>query len=204
MSVSFELNATVRSDLGKGASRRLRRSEKVPAVLYGAEEAPVSLTFEHDALLHALENEAFYSHILTINVDGVANKAILKDVQRHPFKPKIVHIDLLRVDEQHQIHTQAPLHFINEDKAAGVKKGGSVTHLVTEVEITCFPSQLPEFIEVDVLNLEVGQTLHLSDLNLSEGVTLVELTKGSEHDLPVVTIQSKGGAQDQDEAESAE
>ncbi len=192
----FNLDAEVRSDLGKGASRRLRREDKVPAILYGADKEPVALTLEHHKVIQAQEFEAFYSHVLTLNIGGEKVEALVKDMQRHPFKPKVTHIDFLRVDASHTVTTHVPVHFINEASAKGVKEqGGHVEHNLADVEVSCLPASLPEFIEVDLANLELGQTLHLSDLVLPAGVTLVELSKGADHDQAVVTIKApKGGA----------
>ena len=203
MKVSFELDAEVRNDLGKGASRRLRRRGKLPAILYGGGEAPLPLQLDHDAVMHKLEHEAFYSHILTVRVDGQEVKAVLKDLQRHPYKPAVLHMDLQRISETEKLRMHVPLHFVGEDVAPGVKQqGGIISHLVTEVEITCLPKHLPEYIEVDVSNLKVNESLHLSDLALPEGVELVELMQGPEHDLPVVSIHLPRGAVEESEEES--
>jgi large subunit ribosomal protein L25 len=200
----FNLSAVVRTDMGKGASRRLRHADKVPAILYGAEKEPVSLTLEHNKLLQAQEFEAFYSHVLTLDIEGEKVEALVKDMQRHPYKPKIMHVDFLRVDATHAITTHVPLHFINEDKADSIKvHGGHAEHNMNDVEISCLPADLPEFIEVDVSGVELGQTLHLSDLVVPKGVTLVELAKGESHDLAVVTVKAaKGGSDDADSAEA--
>ncbi|MCY7296996.1 50S ribosomal protein L25/general stress protein Ctc [Alteromonas sp. a30] len=199
----FNLDAEVRTDIGKGASRRLRRADKVPAVLYGADKEAVSLTLDHNKVIQAQEFEAFYSHILTLNIGGEKVEALIKDMQRHPFKPKILHMDFLRVDASHTITTQVPLHFLNEDTCKGVKlQGGHVEHNLADVEVSCLPGQLPEFIEVDLADVEKDQTLHLSDLVLPKGVTLVELAKGENHDQAVVTVKgAKGGSAEDDAAE---
>ncbi len=185
----FELNAEKRADIGKGASRRLRRlQDKIPGILYGGEKEPIAITLEHKQVLKALENEAFYSHILTIKIDGKAEKAVLKDVQRHAFKPKVTHMDFQRVSAKSKLHMHVPLHFINEDLAPGVKIGGGiVNHLLTDVEVVCLPSDLPEYIEVDLAGLQLNQAIHLSDLKLSKGVELVALSH--DHDLSVANIQ---------------
>ena len=201
----FNLDAEVRTDLGKGASRRLRRADKVPAILYGADKEPVSLTLQHNKVLQAQEFEAFYSHILTLNIGGEKVEALVKDMQRHPFKPKVTHLDFLRVDATHVLTTHVPLHFINENEADSIKmQGGHAEHHVADVEISCLPAVLPEFIEVDLLNVELGQTLHLTDLVLPEGVSLVELNKGSDHDQAVVTVKVAKGAAAAEEAEETE
>lgn len=186
---AFELDAEIRSDQGKGASRRLRRTQdKIPAILYGGGKAPVALALDHKKVLHALQNQAFYSHILTLNIAGERQQAVLKDLQRHHFKKAIFHMDFLRVNATDQITMRVPLHFLGESLAAGVKAGGIISHRQIDVEIRCIASNLPEYIEVDVSQLELNQTLHLSDLKLPKGVELVALTHGSEHDYAVVSI----------------
>lgn len=199
----FVINAERRNDVGKGASRRLRRANKVPGVLYGPGSEPVSLTFNHDELIKQTESEAFFSHILTVNVDGQQAQAVVKDMQRHPFKPKIVHMDLQRVTADHKIHMTVPLHFVGQDVAPGVKGGGLLTHDVTEVSVFCLPKDLPEFIEVDVSNLDLGDVLHLSNLKLPKGVELVELSHGPEHDLPVASVHKHRGGEVAEEAAAA-
>jgi large subunit ribosomal protein L25 len=201
----YELNASVRTDLGKGASRRLRHANKVPAVLYGSDKEAVSLTLEHKDVIKAQENEGFYSHILTINVDGEKVEALLKDMQRHPFKPSVMHLDFQRIDANHKVHTSVPVHFINEDTAPAVKAGATIAHHANEIEITCLPANLPEFIEVDVAGIELGHTLHLSDVILPSGVSSVELAKGESHDVAIVTMDKpKGSASDESAEDDAE
>jgi large subunit ribosomal protein L25 len=198
----FELDAEVRTDLGKGASRRLRRADKVPAILYGADKEPVSLTLAHNKVIQAQEFEAFYSHVLTLNIGGEKVEALVKDMQRHPYKPKVMHLDFLRVDATHAVHMTVPLHFVNEDSADSIKlQGGHAEHHMADVEISCLPANLPEYIEVDIANVELGQTLHLSDLTLPEGVSLLELQKGEGHDLAVVTVKAAKGGSDAAEGE---
>ena len=198
----FNLDASIRTDLGKGASRRLRREEKLPGIIYGGEEAPVSITLDHNKVNNAADFEAFYSHVLTLNVDGKATEVLVKDMQRHPYKPKIMHIDFQRVVAGQDVHTNVPLHFVNEEKSAAVKAGGSAEHHVTEIEVTCLPKDLPEFIEVDMAAVEMGQTLHLSDLTLPAGVASVELAKDDEtHDLAVVTVKPAPKAADTEEGD---
>jgi large subunit ribosomal protein L25 len=196
----YTLDATVRNDKGTGASRRLRHAGQVPAIVYGSDAEPQQIALAHNKVWQAQEHEGFYSHILTLNIDGKAQEVILKDVQRHPYKSIILHMDFQRVDANHKLHTNVPLHFINEEAAA--KKGGTVSHTATELEVTCLPKDLPEFIEVDCGGLEVGQTLHISDLALPKGVTSVELGKGESHDLAVVTLHApKGAAADEESSE---
>ncbi len=198
--MSFTFEAQVRTDLGKGASRRLRREDKLPGIIYGGEEAPVSITLDHNKVNNSADFEAFYSHVLEINLDGKVVEVLVKDMQRHPFKPKITHIDFQRVIAGQDVHTNVPLHFVNEEKSAAVKAGGIAEHHVTEIEVTCLPKNLPEFIEVDMAGVEMGQTLHLSDLTLPAGVSSVELAKNDEaHDLAVVTVKPAPKAADAEE-----
>lgn len=203
MSEDFVLNAVARNDLGKGASRRLRREQGlVPAVIYGGEADPVSVSIAHKDLLKQLENEAFFSHIINLVVDGKSQNVILKDLQRHPAKPLVLHADFLRVSKSTKLHTNVPLHFVNEATSKGVKQqGGKVIHNLTQLEILCLPADLPEFIEVDLAEVEVGQIVHISDLKLPKGVTSVALSHGADHDLAIATIQKpKGGDTEGEEA----
>lgn len=189
MQKSFEINAELRTDKGKGASRRLRRTDKVPAIIYGGKQDAQSITVDHTELMLHLEHEAFYSHILSVKVDGKAEKAILRDLQRHPSKPRVLHADFLRVSETEKLRMNVPLHFMNADISVGVKdEGGVVSHLSTEVEVSCLAKDLPEYIEVDLANLELGQAIHLSELKLPSGVELVELSHGEAHDQAIVNI----------------
>lgn len=203
MSTDFQLNAEKREDMGKGASRRLRRAGRVPAIVYGLDQAPEAISMTQNQVLKHLENEAFYSQIITVNLDGKSTQAVLRDLQRHPFKSYIVHMDLQRVDMNKAVHVHVPLHFLNEEICVGVKAGGMVSHEVIEVEISCLPKDLPEFIEVDIANLDVGDSLHLSDLQLPTGTNLMQLARGEDHDLAVVTIHAKklGGEEVEGEAE---
>ncbi len=185
----FSLEAETRETLGKGASRRLRHANRVPAIIYGAGEAPAAITLEHNKIMHALSHEAFYSHILDLKTADRIEKVILKAVQRHPAKPRILHVDFQRVRADQKIHMHVPLHFKGEDVAPGVKAGGIFSHLMADVEITCLPGDLPEFIEVDVSSMALDDTLHLSDIKLPKGVVLVAFAHGVEgHDHPVISI----------------
>ena len=204
MSVSFIVEAELRTDMGKGASRRLRHEEKFPAVVYGAGKDPVALTVDHKKFLHNLENEAFYSHILTLDVSGNKERVVLKDLQRHPAKIAVMHADFLRVSDKEKLHMLVPLHFINEDACPGAKEGGLVTHNMTEVEISCLPKDLPEFLEVDLSSLQLDQSLHMSDITLPSGVEIVELSHGEGHDQPIAACHMTRGAKDDDSASSAE
>ncbi len=198
----FKLNATARNDLGKGASRRLRRlAGEVPAIVYGGKVAPLNVSVSHNELLKHLEHEAFFSHIINLNIDGKEQDVILKDLQRHPAKPLVLHVDFQRIDKNTRVHTHVPLHFINEATSKGVKiQGGKVVHNLTQLDITCLPHNLPEFIEVDLANAEVGTIIHISDLKLPSGVTSVALSHGADHDLAVATIVKPKGAVEGEEA----
>ena len=188
MKTSFELVAEVREKHGKGASRRLRHDGKVPAILYGGHSDARAITLIHQKLLIMLENERFYSTIINLTVGADKQAAILKDVQRHPYKNAVLHIDFQRVEENEKIRISIPLHFKGEAIAPGVKsQGGIVSHMRTEVELSCLPKDLPEFIEVDVSGLSLNESIHLSQLTLPAGVQLLDLTKG---DAAVVAIHS--------------
>jgi len=203
MSISFTVEAELRTDLGKGASRRLRHEEKFPAVVYGTGKDPVSIKLDHKKFLHNLENEAFYSHILTLSVDGKEEQVILKDLQRHPARIAIMHADFLRVSATEKLHLRVPLHFINAEECPGAKEGGLVTHSTTEVEVACLPKDLPEFLEVDVSALELDQSLHMSDITVPAGVEIVELAHGDGHDQPIAACHMTRGGTDEDEDEAA-
>jgi large subunit ribosomal protein L25 len=188
MKTSFELVAEFRETQGKGASRRLRHEGKVPAILYGGHADARTLTLNHQKLLIMLDNERFYSTILNLKVGDQTQAAILKDVQRHPFKNKIVHVDFQRVEENEKIRISIPLHFTGASASPGVKsQGGLVSHMRTETEVSCLPKDLPEFIEVDISGLSLNESIHLSQLKIPDGVTLVELAKD---DVAIVAIHS--------------
>ncbi|GLQ32471.1 50S ribosomal protein L25/general stress protein Ctc [Litoribrevibacter albus] len=202
--VDFVLNAEVREDQGKGASRRLRREAgKVPAIVYGGAKnrKPQAITLAANELDKALQSEAFFSHVITLNVADKAEQVIIKDLQRHPAKPVIYHADFLRVTKSTVITKTVPLHFINEETCVGVKQqGGKITHNVADVQIKCTLSNLPEFIEVDMAEVEAGATLHLSDIALPKGVTLVQLALGADHDLAIASIAAKKASADDEAA----
>lgn len=187
----FEIQAELRTDAGKGASRRLRRADKLPAILYGGKKDAVALTLDHNKVNNMADSEAFYSHILTLVIDGKKHKAILKDVQRHPYKPKLTHLDFQRVEAGQKLHTHVPLHFLNEKSAIGVKdEGGVVVHHLNDVEVECLPKDLPEYLEIDIADMKLGDTLHLTDIKLPKGIELMELNKGADHDQAVVSISA--------------
>ncbi len=198
---NFVVDAQLRNDEGKGASRRLRRTGMVPAVIYGGNKEPQSISLQHNILLQHVAHESFFSHILEIKVAGKSEKAVMKAIQWHPFKPAVVHLDFLRVDADSVIRMHVPIHFIGEDVAPGVKSGSVFTHQMTGVDVSCLATNLPEFIELDVSAMELGDSLHLSDIKLPAGVEIVDLSHGPEHDLPVVAIvATRGGAADEDTA----
>lgn len=189
MKQDFNLIAEFREDQGKGASRRLRHQGKVPAIIYGGGRPPRALAFDHNKVLQQLDHEAFYSSILTIKVGDLSQPAILKDVQRHPAKRQILHMDMQRVLEDEKIRMNVPLHFVGEQVAPGVKLGGgTVSRLMTDVEVSCFPRDLPEYIEVDISHLELDDMLYLSDIRVPQGVELTELAHGEGHDHAIVSI----------------
>lgn len=206
MSQEFVIEAFPRGDQGRGASRRLRREErKIPAIVYGGNKEATPIAIWHNELKKALENEAFFSHVLTIELDGKKESVILKDLQRHPYKPLLTHADFLRVDKDHEIHVNVPLHFINEESAPAIKlQGGVANHQITEVEVICLPQNLPEFIEVDMAEVDMDKVVHLSDLKLPEGVRVAALLQGEDHDLPVVAIHKPRGAKVDDTEEGEE
>tara|TARA_B100001057_G_scaffold76213_2_gene70930 strand:- start:9159 stop:9878 length:720 start_codon:yes stop_codon:yes gene_type:complete len=188
MSEEFNLIAEMRDDQGKGASRRLRRQGKVPAIIYGAGREPRSLMFDHNKVLQQLEDPSFYSSILNIKVGDKSRAAVVKDIQRHPAKQRILHIDLQRIVEDEKIKMQIPIHYLGEEEAVGVKLGGgTVSKLMTELEISCLPKDLPEFLEVDISELELDQMLNVSDIKLPEGTEITELL--IEQNPAIVSIQ---------------
>ena len=204
MSNDFNLDAELRTDLGKGASRRLRRLNKVPAILYGGEGEPVNLSLPDNVVARALQEESFYSSIIMLTVDGKTERTILRDLQRHPFKQSILHMDFQRLVAGQEITVNIPLHFINEDTCVGVKTGGGlISHTMTELEVSCRPRDLPEFIEVDMADVDLGGAVHISDIKLPDGVTSIALSHGEDHDLSVAAVHvKKGGSDEEDEAEA--
>lgn len=185
----FEFAAVTRNDRGKGASRRLRRENKIPGVLYGGHSDSVAITLgHHDMLLHCA-HESFYSHILTLKLDGKAERVVLKDMQRHVYKPFIMHMDFQRVSETEMLTMRVPIHFINEDRCVGVKiSGGVISHLISDLEVTCLPKDLPEYITVDLEPLAIGDSVHLAELNMPAGVQITSLLHGGDANLAVVSL----------------
>ena len=199
--MSIEVKATKREVQGTGASRRLRRAGRVPGIIYGGTAQPQNIELDHNDLWQLLRKEAFYSSILDVVVDGAKDTCLLRDVQRHPFRQLILHVDFQRVDATHAIHQKVPLHFVNADVAPGVKmSGGMVQHVMTELDVKCLPKDLPEFIEVDLKELQGGQSLHVTQLKLPAGVEAV-LHKGE--DPVVATIVVRGAGASSDEAAEA-
>ena len=199
----IELNATRRDDTGKGASRRLRRARKLPAIVYGGKKEPMAITLEQKDVLHELDNEDFYAQVLSLNIDGEKEDVLLRDIQHHPYKIDILHVDFVRIDADHVVHVHTPLHFVGEENSPGVKQeGGVVSHILNEVEMECLPKNIPQFIEVDLSEMHVGDIIHLSDLKLPEGVQVLALKQGEEHDTAVVSMHArKGGSDAADEGE---
>ena len=205
MADKYDLVAEYREDSGKGASRRLRHEGKVPAIIYGAGRPPRSLSFDHNKVLRELQNESFYSSVLNIKVGDKSQAAIVKDIQRHPARPIVMHIDLQRIVEDQVIKMNIPIHYVGADVAIGVKEGGgSVSQLRTDVEVQCLPKDLPEYFEVDISELELDAMLHLSDITVPEGVEIPELAQGPEHDHPIVSIHVIKVAVIEEDAEAVE
>lgn len=201
MTETFEITATARSDSGKGASRRLRREGRVPGIVYGGHREPQMVSLLHTELLRHLEHEAFYSHVLELKLPGDTQQVILKDLQRHPARPFILHVDFQRISAGEKIRKIVPIHFLNESNCKGVKMGGSVAHRLTEVEIVCLPQDLPEFIPIDMTEMDAGTIIHLSEVPLPPGV---ELAHAPDPDVPVVIVYGRGsGAADEEGAGSS-
>lgn len=191
MAQTHEIKAESRKDEGKGASRRLRRAAYVPAVVYGAGQSPQSIQIEHNTILLAAKHEWFFSSVLDLNVDGKTQKVLVRDWQKHPFKQQMMHMDFLRINENEVVRVNVPLHFLNQEKSAAAKTSGVVvSHNLTEVEISCLPKDLPEFIELDLADLNPGDIIHLSQLKLPKGVEIVALHLGADHDITVVTANT--------------
>ena len=206
MSTEHNIKATSRHVEGKGASRRLRLAASIPAIVYGGKSAPQAIQLDHEKIWLAQQNEWFYSSILNLDVDGKVEQVLLRDMQRHPFKQIIMHLDFQRVDANQALRASVPLHFLNQDKSpAGKTAGILVLHELNEVEVSCLPKDLPEFIEVDLGALNVGDIIHLSELKLPAGVEVPELKLGKEHDVAVVIAKhAKEEAEDTGAPEAAE
>jgi large subunit ribosomal protein L25 len=199
MSVNFDVFAQPRSDTGKGASRRLRRQGLIPAIVYGGHQEPVMIALRHNQILRHLEHESFYSHVLNLKIGEVESSVVLKDLQRHPAKPFILHADFLRVSQDEKLRMVVPLHFVNVEQSPGVKAGGNLSHALTELEITCLPRDLPEYIGLNVAAMAIGDIIHLSEIPLPEGVALAHVPDPDE---PVVVMHAAhAGAVSDAEAE---
>jgi len=197
MSETIHLNAELRSDSGKGASRRLRRQGLVPAIVYGGDREPAQISIAHNEFIHELDKEAIYTQVIELRVADKKQDVILRDLQRHPYKNKVIHADFYRIDENKPIKVVVPIHVANADKCVGVRSdGGVMSHLVTEVEVIALPKNLPEYLEIDALELHLGETLHLTDIPLPEGVKIVALThledvediEHDDHNVGVLTV----------------
>lgn len=200
----MKFNATERSVQGTSASRRLRRAGRVPAIVYGGTAQPLSVELDHNEIYHALRKESFHASILTMDLGGKSEQVLLRSVQWHPYKQQVLHVDFQRVDASQALHTKVPLHFINADQSPAVKLSGAiVTHLLTELEIACLPSNLPQFIEVDLGNLLGGSILHLSDITLPVGVTFVSHGGDANPALAAAHVKAGGDAADEEAAPAA-
>jgi large subunit ribosomal protein L25 len=206
MSTNFVINARSREDTGKGASRRLRRqSGEVPAIIYGGKKHAEKISILHKDINKALENEAVYSSIISLAIDGKAEDTIIKDIQRHPAKQVILHLDFLRVSKTTKLQTRVPLNFLNEDICIGVKMGGGlIAHTMTDIEVSCLPKDLPESIDVDMEQIDVGQIVHLSNIKMPSGVESVSLSQGAEYDLTVATVNKQKAADIEEALDSDE
>ena len=194
---TLHLNAELRSDSGKGASRRLRHQGLVPAIVYGGDRDPAMITIPHNEFIHELENDSIYTQVIELRVGEKRQEVILRDLQRHPFKNKVLHADFFRIDQNKPIKVVVPVHLANAEECVGVKlDGGMLTQVVTEIEIISLPKDLPEFVEIDVENLHLGETLHLTDIVMPEGVQIVALTyledvediEHDDHNVGVVSV----------------
>lgn len=200
--MSIEMNVKKRDAQGTGASRRLRRADQVPAIIYGGDKPATPITLDHNEIFHALRKEAFHASVLTLNVEGTKETVLLRDTQMHAYKLQVLHVDFQRVDATHKLHTKVPFHFVNADSAPGVKlQGGIVSHVMNELDVQCLPSQLPEFIEVDLSGLSVGQSIHVSQIKLPAGVEA--LTHGADPVIVTLTLP-RGAKADEAAAEGGE
>jgi len=184
----LSLPGLIRRELGKGASRRLRKEEMVLGIVYGGKEAPTPIKIEQRLVAKALENEAFFTQIINLDIEGTSQKVILRDLQRHPFKPKVLHVDFQRVDANDILTVNVPLHFLNEDKCKGVKLGGIIDKHMIEIEVRCKANNIPEHIDIDLLNAELNSSILLSEIILPEGIQIETLLTGESHDQSVLSV----------------
>jgi large subunit ribosomal protein L25 len=204
MANQHTIQATGRKDEGKGASRRLRHAGLVPAIVYGGKSAPASIQLEHEKTWLLSQNEWFYSSIIDLDVDGKIESVLLRDLQRHPYKQRIMHIDFQRVEANQALRTSVPLHFVNGEKSpAGKTAGVVIMHELTQIEVSCLPKDLPGNIEVDLTDLKPGDTVHLSQVKLPAGVEIPQLKLGADHDVAVVVARMARG-ESEDAAEATE
>jgi large subunit ribosomal protein L25 len=206
MSDNIQLNAEPREDSGKGASRRLRHTGMVPAIIYGGDKAPISIMLKHNDFFHALEKEAIYTQLIDLNLGKKKEVVVLRDLQRHPFKQKIMHADFFRIDNKKPIHVTIPVHTLNADDCAGVKiDGGMLSLMMSDIEVICLPKNIPEYLEIDVAELHLGETIHLSQIKMPKGVEIVALThdEDGDHDLGVVSVLKTRAEVVSDEAPEA-
>ncbi|MGK0398673.1 MAG: large subunit ribosomal protein L25 [Gammaproteobacteria bacterium] len=191
MSDNIQLSAEPREDSGKGASRRLRHTGMTPAVVYGGDDAPISIMLKHSDFFHALENEAIYTQLIDLKVGKKTEVVVLRDLQRHPFKQKVMHADFFRIDNKKPIHVTVPVHTLNSEECVGVKTdGGMISLMMSDIEVVCLPKNIPEYLEIDVAELHLGETIHLSQIKMPKGVEIVALThdEDGDHDLGVVSV----------------
>ncbi|TDI94338.1 MAG: 50S ribosomal protein L25/general stress protein Ctc [Chloroflexi bacterium] len=190
MSQKIELEAELRTDVGKGASRRLRRlADKVPSIMYGGDQDSIALTLRYNELAKAMQEESFFSQIISIKTNGKSQQVVVRDLQRHPASDRVQHIDFLRIRADRALQVQVPIHFINEEECVGVRtEGGAISHMITDVEISCLPGDLPSFLEVDMLEVTLGTALHVSDIIVPEGVTIVALAQEEPNDAQIATV----------------
>ena len=201
--MQFEFTAFARTQEGRGASRRMRRAGKAPGIVYGGAAAPQPIELDHNALFHALRNEAFHSSILAMTIDGATTKVLLRDVQMHPFKNEILHVDFQRIDEARKIHMKVPLHYVKEELSPAVKVSGAhVSHILNELDVACLPKDLPEYIEVDLSELSVGQSLHVSGMKLPAGV--VAVSRGKLDPVVATAVLPRAQAETEETAAAAE
>ena len=211
MSDNIQLNAEPRADMGKGASRRLRRTDRVPAIVYGGDNDPVSISLAHNEFAHQLENEAIYTQLIDLHVGKGSEEVILRDLQRHPYKNKVLHADFFRVDKKKVLHIVVPIHVLNAEECVGVKmEGGMLTQTVSEIEIIALPKDLPEYLEIDAANLALGESLHLSDIKMPKGVEIAAFSHGDEsedhdHDIGILSVvKTRAEEEVSDEAPEAD
>ena len=203
MPATLKIEAEVRNDAGTGSSRRLRRTQdKVPGVLYGADQPTMQIAVDYRGVARAMQEEAFFSQILELSLNGQDERVVLRDIQRNPSTDRVVHMDFLRIREDRELHVSVPIHYLNEENCEGVRnQGGLVSRSLTEIEISCLPRDLPEFIEIDLEHMDIGDSVHLSEIDFPEGVTAVALTQGEDRDLQVVSVHLPRGVLEEEEEE---